>query len=78
MRKGNTMNKDDREYHFTHSFDELLVPTLSRSPIGKQMAILLLLQIVASPDTNASGNVHSKWNLFDQIEPMAFLWLGLQ
>ena len=30
------MNRDDGQYHLTHIFDEFLVPTGSRSPIGKQ------------------------------------------
>ena len=53
-RRGKTMNRDDGQYHFTHIFDEFLVPTETRSPIGKQTCNKLLLQIVASPETNAS------------------------
>ena len=30
------MNRDDGQYQFTHIFDEFLVPTGSKSPIGKQ------------------------------------------
>ena len=35
-RRGKTMNIDDGQYQFTHIFDEFLVPTGSKSPIGKQ------------------------------------------
>ena len=35
-RRGKTMNRDDGQYQFTHIFDEFLVPTGSKSPIGKQ------------------------------------------
>ena len=34
--EGKTMNSDDGQYQFTHIFDEFLVPTGSKSPIGKQ------------------------------------------
>ena len=35
-RRSKTMNRDDGQYHFTHIFDEFLVPTGSRSLIGKE------------------------------------------
>ena len=50
------MNRDDGQYIFTHIFDELLIPMGLRSPFGKEVATLLLLQIVGSPDTNASNS----------------------
>ena len=48
-------NKVDGQYHFTHFFDELMVSTGSTTPIENEMANLL--QIVASPDTNASTHL---------------------
>ena len=46
-RRGKTLNRDDEQYHFTQIFDEFLVPTGSRSPIGKQTGNLAV-------DTNSS------------------------
>ena len=34
-RRSKTMNRDVRQYNFTHIFDEFLVPTGTRIPIGK-------------------------------------------
>ena len=34
-RRGRTMNRDDGQYQFTHTFDEFLVPMGPKSPTGK-------------------------------------------
>ena len=47
------MNRDDGQYQFTH-ICEFLIPTGSKSPIGKQSGNPAVAKRAASPEVNAS------------------------
>ena len=49
-----TMNRDDGQYQFTHIFDEFLVPTGSKSLVGKQSGNPAVAKKAASLEINAS------------------------
>ena len=62
-RRGKTMNRDDGQYQFTNIFDECLVPTGSKSPIGKQSGNPAVAKKAASPEINARYSSNVKWKI---------------